>query len=734
MIPTTAEALAAALDGKKSGNGWMAPCPAHDDQKTPNLSINDGDTGKIIFKCFAGCSQESVIEALKDRGLWPKGGGAHKPLKIKLTTREGCTLAQYADAKKLDIDFLKSCELSEVTYSDQTAIRMPYLDENGQTPAVRIRRELKKRDGADQRFVWRKGSKLCLYGLWRLNTEVEFCFLVEGESDAQTLWHYELNSLAVPGASNWKEDRDAPHLANYKRIYAVIEPDAGGEAVKKWISSSAIQDRVLLVQVPGGNISQLHIDNPDNFKAQLRTALDSAQRFTDHHQKQQDETRTAAWDSCSELAENENILNVFEGDLRELAVVGEKRTAKILFLSVVTRVFSVPVSVAVKGPSSGGKSYLVEQVLKFFPDECYYALSAMSERALAYGNEPLKHRFLVIYEAAGMSGDIATYLIRSLLSEGCVRYETVEKTADGLQARLIEREGPTGLLVTTTEVKLHPENETRLLSITVTDTPQHTGDILRELARDESGSVDFEKWHSLQVWLNTAEHRVAIPYAIKLAEMIPPVAVRLRRDFTAILNLIKAHAILHQATRERDDQSWIVATLDDYGVVRDLVADLVAEGVEATVPDTVRETVAAVEALGPDGVSITAIATHLKLDKSAAYRRIRTATNRGYLKNLESKRGRTAQLVTADPLPEEVEILPTVAGLQGCSDDRGGTLPPTPPEPGLQGCSGKQGDTPPPTSSTDTEPKKAQKLQFFKCIHCSNWLNRSSMHRNSITH
>ena len=77
----------------------------------------------------------------------------------------------------------------------------------------------------------------------------------------------------------------------------------------------------------------------------------------------------------------------------------------------------------------------------------------MSDRALAYSNEPLQHRHIVIYEAAGMASDFATYLIRSLLSEGCIRYDTVEKTKDGLTARPIEREGPTGLIVTTTSLR-----------------------------------------------------------------------------------------------------------------------------------------------------------------------------------------------------------------------------------------------------------------------------------------
>src|SRR5206468_1582008 len=108
-------------------------------------------------------------------------------------------------------------------------------------------------------------------------------------------------------------------------------------------------------------------------------------------------------------------------------------------------------------------SFLVETVTSFFPADAFYELTAMSEHALAYGTEPLSHRFLILYEAAGLEGDFATYLVRSLLSEGRLRYETVEKTANGLEPRLIEREGPTGLITTTTKVALHPENETRLL-------------------------------------------------------------------------------------------------------------------------------------------------------------------------------------------------------------------------------------------------------------------------------
>jgi hypothetical protein len=54
------------------------------------------------------------------------------------------------------------------------------------------------------------------------------------------------------------------------------------------------------------------------------------------------------------------------------------------------------------------------------------------------------------------------------------------------------------------------------------------------------------------------------------------VAVRLRRDFSVILSLIRAHALLHQATRERDGEGGVIASIEDYARVRELVADLVA--------------------------------------------------------------------------------------------------------------------------------------------------------------
>ena len=66
----TAQQIAHELHGRRSGAGWTAKCPAHED-KNPSLSITEKD-GRLLVHCFSGCPQTDVIEALRKLGLWPE--------------------------------------------------------------------------------------------------------------------------------------------------------------------------------------------------------------------------------------------------------------------------------------------------------------------------------------------------------------------------------------------------------------------------------------------------------------------------------------------------------------------------------------------------------------------------------------------------------------------------------------------------------------------------------------
>lgn len=205
-----------------SGPGFMARCPSHDDTN-PSLSITEGSDGRVLLHCHAGCTPEQVVTAL---GL---------TMKDLFLGESGLTLAQYAEAKRLPIEFLRTLGLEEIRIGGRPAVRIPYFDEQGREVAIRFRLALQG-SGA---FRWKKGSKVCPYGLWRLAQarQAGYIVLVEGESDAHTLWCHSIPALGLPGADTWQASW-AAHLDSIPKIYVVIEPDTGGQTVLRWLAVS----------------------------------------------------------------------------------------------------------------------------------------------------------------------------------------------------------------------------------------------------------------------------------------------------------------------------------------------------------------------------------------------------------------------------------------------------------------------------------------------------------------
>ena len=454
---------------RKSGSGWTARCPAHEDKKA-SLSVSEGVDGRVLIKCFAGCTAEAIVYAvgLEMGDLFPEDARA-TPADARATLQQprgrpqpashssvaaaegdtvaplqanqegvcACTLEAYAGVKGLPVEFLRSLGLSDAKYADVPAVRMPYVDADGNERAVRFRISL----AGEDKFRWKQRSKLCLYGLTRLRMarELDYVVLVEGESCAQTLWHAGIPALGIPGAGNWKDDRDAPELEGIGTVYFVIEPDRGGqmildrlagsmlttgrrktdargetgpteiilERVPDWMGQTydqwqeePVDDRPLLptvklVSLPGAkDVSEFYLQDREAFPGRFEQALQAAIPYAEHERISAAIRARAAWERAGELAREPRILEVFEGELDGAGVVGERRLCKLIYLSITGRFLDRFPSLAIKGPSSSGKSWAIERVLDFFPPQAYYLLTAMRERALAYGTEPLRHRFL----------------------------------------------------------------------------------------------------------------------------------------------------------------------------------------------------------------------------------------------------------------------------------------------------------------------------------------------------
>ncbi len=46
------------------GSGWKARCPGHPDE-IPSLSIDEGDGGRTLLHCHAGCETAAIMAALE---------------------------------------------------------------------------------------------------------------------------------------------------------------------------------------------------------------------------------------------------------------------------------------------------------------------------------------------------------------------------------------------------------------------------------------------------------------------------------------------------------------------------------------------------------------------------------------------------------------------------------------------------------------------------------------------
>jgi len=90
-VPNVRDVLSKLRGVRKSGSGWSAKCPAHDDEQN-SLSIGEGDGGKILLRCHAGCSFESIAPLV---GFTANHNKARRIVKIyDYRDRNGASLYQ----------------------------------------------------------------------------------------------------------------------------------------------------------------------------------------------------------------------------------------------------------------------------------------------------------------------------------------------------------------------------------------------------------------------------------------------------------------------------------------------------------------------------------------------------------------------------------------------------------------------------------------------------------------
>lgn len=182
---------------RKGGTGFVAKCPAHDDQKQ-SLALAEGD-GRILVKCFAGCRTEEIVSrlGLKWRDLFDK----------EITKPYGHSLGASRDALPV--------KLSSASFYSAKSSRIhsvySYVDEEGEVLYENVR--FYPKDFRQRRFdargeaIWNlDGVRRIPYRLPELIEAVKSgqeIFLCEGEKDVDAIREL---GFAASNFKNWTVD------------------------------------------------------------------------------------------------------------------------------------------------------------------------------------------------------------------------------------------------------------------------------------------------------------------------------------------------------------------------------------------------------------------------------------------------------------------------------------------------------------------------------------------------
>jgi hypothetical protein len=209
----TFDAFIARLDrARKSGDGYVALCPAHPDKK-PSLGVSR-TADKILLHCYAGCRAETVVAKM------------------------GLTMANL-------FDDCNSFPTSTNGAKNTISAVYQYVDEQGELLYENVRRTPKafahRRPDGHGGYIWKlNGVRRVPYRLPELiaaiDRGVEMVFLCEGEKDADALAALGLTSSNL---KDWK-----PKFNRYiGRSQIVIIPDHDAPGIKLANKTAAIVAR-----------------------------------------------------------------------------------------------------------------------------------------------------------------------------------------------------------------------------------------------------------------------------------------------------------------------------------------------------------------------------------------------------------------------------------------------------------------------------------------------------------
>lgn len=237
---------------RRSGGGWTARCPAHDDGR-PSLKVDLSRDGRLLAFCHAGCSFEAIVAAVGASERWTavadarpaparvfRTSEAHAAACARLLRRAPHLLAALRESRGWTPDAIERLALGW----DGSRVTFPIRDSAGALVGVVRHDSLRRSSGA--KSIADPGSRRDLFPAPETDTTEDWLLVVEGEPDAVAAWSAGRAAVAVPGVSRW-----SPAWARRfegRRVCVCLDCDRQGrqaaEHVARSLSAHAAEVRV----------------------------------------------------------------------------------------------------------------------------------------------------------------------------------------------------------------------------------------------------------------------------------------------------------------------------------------------------------------------------------------------------------------------------------------------------------------------------------------------------------
>jgi hypothetical protein len=275
--------------------------------------------------------------------------------------------------------------------------------------------------------------------------------------------------------------------------------------------------------------------------------------------------------------------------VNQLGVINERKNIGLYQLVIDSRMLSMgsvgsdALAMKNSGHYGAGKSYPLFTTLKLYPKNAYHLISSGSEKSLYSIEGGLKYKALILAEALALEShgnrdNELAYGIRTLVSEGHLKYQYTG-FIDKKRVTIFKTiEGPTSLLTTTIRGKLEDQLDDRMINAHPNTSATQTKDIIEQTAEAASGNATLVDEKTLKAFQHYHDSllsvEVVIPFAEDIATVVSqkgPLPITARRSFKRVLSAIKTITLIYQKQRCRDEQGRFIAEYSDYAIVYQLL-------------------------------------------------------------------------------------------------------------------------------------------------------------------